>query len=88
VHGVGGALGLLLTGVLAAESMGGLNADLDIGAQMVTQVMGVVATILWCGILSYVLLVLLDKTVGLRVSGDDETEGLDLTQHNERGYNL
>lgn len=88
VHGVGGILGTLLTGILAAESLGGLGLETGIGAQFVTQLIGVVATIVWCGVLSFVILKLLDMTIGIRVSTDEETEGLDLAQHNERGYSL
>ena len=88
VHGVGGVLGVLLTGLFAAESMGGLGLKTGIGEQVLTQLTGVVATILWCGIVSFIVLLALDRTIGLRVSSDDETEGLDLAQHNERGYNL
>jgi Amt family ammonium transporter len=90
VHGVGGIIGTLLTGVFAAESLGGLGLKegTGIGAQVLTQLTGVVATILWCGIISYIVLLVLDRTLGLRVSSDDETEGLDLAQHNERAYNL
>ena len=88
VHGVGGTLGLMLTGIFASESLGGLGLKSSICAQLLTQLTGVVATILWCGIISFIVLLVLDRTLGLRVSSDDETEGLDLAQHNERGYNL
>ncbi|MBM2829821.1 MAG: ammonium transporter [Gammaproteobacteria bacterium] len=88
VHGIGGMLGLLLTAVFAAESLDGLGLKTSISAQFMTQLIGVVATIVWCGVISFVLLKLLDMTLGLRVSADDETEGLDLVLHNERGYNL
>ena len=83
-------MGTLLTGVFAAASLGGLGLEegTGIGAQVLTQLIGVVATILWCGIISYLILLVLDHTLGLRVSSDDETEGLDLAQHNERAYNL
>ena len=88
VHGVGGILGTLMTAVFAAEAMGGLGLDTGVGAQFVTQFIGVIATVLWCGIISYIILKLVDKTIGLRVSEDEETEGLDLVLHNERGYSL
>jgi len=88
VHGVGGILGLLLTAVFAAESMGGLGLETSIGSQLTTQAIGIVATIVWCGVVSYVLLKLLDVTIGLRVSPEEETEGLDLVLHDERGYNF
>ncbi len=88
VHGVGGILGTLLTAVFAAESMGGLGLETSIGSQFVTQLIGVLATIAWCGIISFILLKLLDVVIGLRVDESEETEGLDLTSHNERGYTL
>lgn len=88
VHGVGGILGTLLTAVFAAESMGGLGLETSIGSQMMTQAIGVVATIAWCGIASFIILKLVDAIVGLRVTEDEETEGLDLVLHDERGYNL
>ena len=88
VHGVGGALGTLLTAILAAESLGGLGLETGIAAQFMTQLIGVIATIVWCGVVSFVILKVLDKVLGIRVSVDEETEGLDLTQHNERGYSL
>jgi Amt family ammonium transporter len=86
VHGAGGILGTLLTAVFAAESMGGLGLETSIGSQFVTQAIGVIATIVWCGVISYVLFKILDAVIGLRVSEDEETEGLDIVLHNERGY--
>lgn len=86
VHGVGGILGLLLTAVFAAESMGGLGLATTMGAQLLTQATGIVATIVWCALASYILLKLLDATIGLRVSSETETEGLDVVLHGERGY--
>ncbi|MCG8378434.1 MAG: ammonium transporter [Proteobacteria bacterium] len=86
VHGVGGVLGTLLTAVFAAESMGGLGLEASIGSQFVTQAIGVVATIVWCGVISFVILKVLDNVLGLRVDEEQETEGLDLVLHNERGY--
>ena len=87
VHGLGGILGLLLTAVFAA-SLDGLGLETSMGAQFVTQLIGVVAVTIWCAVLSFVILKLVDKTIGLRVSADEETEGLDIVLHNERGYTL
>ena len=88
VHGIGGIVGALLTGIFAAESLGGqgLSAD-SIGGQFVVQLIGVVFTIVYCGVLSFILLKIVDAIVGLRVSHDEETEGLDISLHDERGYN-
>lgn len=91
VHGVGGILGTLLTAVFYAKSLGGLQpADeaYSIGSQFVTQLTGVAATILWCGVFSFIILKVLDAILGLRVAPEQETEGLDLVLHDERGYNL
>ena len=89
VHGVGGALGTLLTAVFASASLGGLGLESSsMGGQFVVQLVGVLATVVWCGVASFVLLKLIDATIGLRVTAEEETEGLDLTFHNESGYNL
>jgi Amt family ammonium transporter len=89
VHGVGGALGTLLTAVFFASSLGGpAEAGYAMGSQFAIQAVGVIATVLWCGTVSYILLSVLDSVMGLRVSVDEETEGLDLVSHDERGYSL
>jgi len=90
VHGVGGILGTLLTAVFYSNSLGGLVEDeaYSIASQFGVQAIGVVATILWCGIITFILLKVLDKFIGLRVNEDEETEGLDLVLHNESGYNI
>ncbi len=88
VHGVGGILGTLLTAVFAAESMGGLGLEATMSSQLMTQLIGVVATIVWCGVITFIILKLLDAVIGLRVNEDEETEGLDIVLHNERGYSL
>jgi len=88
VHGVGGALGTLLTAVFAAKVFGGYSPnDLGIAAQLAAQMKGVVLTLVWSGIVSFILLKVIDATIGLRVTPQEETDGLDLSQHNEAGYN-
>lgn len=90
VHGVGGFLGLLLTAFLANRlgGQGFLNEEITTsGAQFVEQMIGALAIAVWCGVISFVLFKLIDAIIGLRVSDEEETEGLDLTQHDERGYN-
>jgi len=90
VHGVGGMLGTLLAGVFAASSFGGVGyADgVSMGQQVGVQAIGVVATIAWCAIATFVLLKIVGMMVELRVDDDSETQGLDLSEHDERGYIL
>ena len=88
VHAVGGMIGLLLTAIFSAASLGGLGLDTGMGAQFGVQVVGIVATFVWCAAVSYGLLKAINVIVPLRVSGDEETEGLDIVLHEERGYNL
>ncbi len=90
VHGVGGMIGLLLTAVFSASSLGGLGLDegVSIGGQFGIQLLGIVVTMAWCGVASVVLLKIIAIIVPLRVSAEEENEGLDLVLHEERGYNI
>ncbi|MCG8294362.1 ammonium transporter [Pseudomonas entomophila] len=88
VHGIGGIIGALLTGVFAAPALGGFGAVTDIAAQFWIQAKGVIFTVVYTAIATYVILKVLDLVMGLRVSEEEESVGLDLAQHNERGYNL
>jgi Amt family ammonium transporter len=90
VHGIGGIVGALLTGIFVAEGLGGngLAEGMTIGKQVLAQLISIIITIIWSGVLSFIILKIVDATVGLRVEEDDERQGLDLSQHNERGYNL
>ena len=88
VHGVGGIVGAILTGVFAAPALGGFGSVEDIGAQVLTQIEGVLVTVIYTGVVTFVILKVLDKLMGLRVSEESESVGLDLAEHNERGYNL
>jgi len=88
VHAIGGIVGALLTGIFAAATLGGSKVDLDIGAQLLIQLEGVVVTIVWCGVVTFIILKVLDVIIGLRVSEEQESEGLDLSQHDEKGYNF
>ena len=88
VHGVGGVLGILLTAPLGATQFGGLGlSEVSIGKQFITQLIGVIAVGLWCLIVTWIITLLVQKIVGLRVSDDEETEGLDTSIHGEKGYN-
>ena len=88
VHGVGGILGSLLVAYLALPAFGGLGlADgVTAGSQFMVQLYSVAITVLWTGIGSYVVLKVIGAVIGLRVDQQDEIEGLDLSQHGERGY--
>ena len=90
VHGVGGILGTLLTGIFASNALGIFSGqeDISIASQLGTQAIGVVATIVYTGIVTFIILKVTDMLVGNRVSEDEEQEGLDLVSHNERGYDL
>ncbi len=90
VHAVGGIIGALLTGVFAAASLGGagLAEGMTIGGQLWIQLLGVLFTLVYSGIGSFIILKVIDAIIGLRVSEEQETEGLDISQHDERGYSL
>jgi Amt family ammonium transporter len=91
VHCIGGIVGALLTGVFCAEALGGAGFGVDsgtMGSQLVAQATGVVATLAYSGIGTLVILKVVDVIIGLRVSEDDESMGLDLAFHNESGYDL
>ncbi|AOF86025.1 ammonium transporter family protein [Hydrogenophaga sp. RAC07] len=88
VHGVGGIVGALLTGVFSAGSLGGIKGDdYSIASQMVVQAEGVLITLVWSGIVAFVCYKIVDMMVGLRVSEEAEREGLDITAHGETAYN-
>ncbi len=96
VHGVGGIVGALLTGVFNNQSLGGPGLVTDwvtatvgsngIGAQVLIQLKGVALTIVWSGVVSLIAYKVVDWTIGLRVSEEDEREGLDITAHGETAY--
>ena len=100
VHGVGGIVGALLTGVFNSPSLGGPGfvadwvtatgiaaADFSIASQVWTQAKAVFITVVWSGVVSFVAFKLVDLTIGLRVSEEDEREGLDISSHGETAYN-
>ena len=99
VHGVGGIVGALLTGVFNSPSLGGPGfvadwvtagmvtaADFSVAAQVWTQAKAVLVTIVWSGVVSLVSFKLVDLTVGLRVTEEEEREGLDISAHGETAY--
>lgn len=87
VHGIGGIVGSLLTGVFASEGLGGLGLDgVSISEQVGIQAVAVLVTIIWSALFSFIILKLLDGLIGLRVTTDEEVQGLDIVLHEETGY--
>jgi Amt family ammonium transporter len=90
VHAVGGIVGALLTGIFVASSLGGvgLKEGVTMAQQFGTQAVGVGATIVYDAIASFIILKIIDAVIGLRVTEDEEAEGLDLVLHDERAYDI
>ena len=89
IHGIGGIIGAIGTGIFVSPALGGVGVDdYTMGGQVVTQATGVLITIVWSGVVSLVLFKLIDMTMGLRVTEEQEREGLDTASHGERAYNL
>jgi len=97
VHGVGGIMGALLTGVFVNPALGGTGVwdyvankvgDFDLTAQMVSQLWGTGTAIVWAAVVSFLAFHIADRTVGMRVAEEDEREGLDTSSHGESAYHL
>jgi len=93
VHGVGGILGTLFAGIFASDALGvfsgqGYNDGMTMASQLHVQIVGIVSTFVYTAIVTWILLKLIDAIIGLRVDLEDETQGLDLADHDERGYDL
>jgi Amt family ammonium transporter len=96
VHGVGGILGALLTGVFASPALGGtgiydyvanaVSPDYDMAHQVLVQAQAVLTTLVWSGVVSYIAYKLVDIVLGLRVTEEEEREGLDISSHGETAY--
>ena len=93
VHGVGGMLGTLLAGIFASDQLGvfsgqGYNEGMNMASQVRVQITGIIATFAYTAVSTYLLLKLIDNLLVLRVDEEDEMRGLDLVEHDERGYDL
>ncbi|HXV07444.1 MAG TPA: ammonia channel protein, partial [Burkholderiales bacterium] len=98
VHCIGGIIGALGTGIFAAPLLGGAglydyiqdaaNPQYSIGSQFMVQLTGVITTVVWSGVVAFVAYKIVDMTIGLRVTEEQEREGLDETQHGERAYHM
>jgi len=88
IHGIGGIVGAIGTGILVSESLGGIGyaEGMTMGAQVWTQILAILVTVVWCGIGSLILYKIVDLIIGLRVTPEVEREGLDLPAHGEAAY--
>ncbi|HNT64044.1 MAG TPA: ammonia channel protein, partial [Candidatus Desulfobacillus denitrificans] len=95
VHGVGGIVGAILTGVFVSPDLGGTGVydyvanrvgDFSMGAQLVSQLWGVGTSIVWSAVVSFIAFKIVDAVIGLRVPEEEEREGLDITSHGESAY--
>ncbi|MEW6165040.1 MAG: ammonium transporter [Pseudomonadota bacterium] len=88
IHGIGGIIGAIGTGIFVSPALGGVGVDdYSMVGQVITQATGVLITIVWSGVVAFVAFKLIDMTMGLRVSEEQEREGLDTASHGERAYN-
>ena len=88
VHGVGGFVGIVLLSFFASTALGGSVEDLVISKQLMVQVFGAVFVIIYCAVFSFVILKFIQVSIGLRVSDEEEVQGIDITEHGEAGYDL
>ncbi|QQZ29384.1 ammonium transporter [Thiothrix subterranea] len=89
IHGLGGIIGAIGTGIFVSPALGGVGVDdYSMGGQVITQASGVLLTVVWSGVVSFVLFKLIDMTMGLRVSEEEERQGLDTASHGERAYSM
>ena len=90
MHAVGGIVGAMLTGVFADASLGGkgLAEGMNIASQVLVQGKAVLVTLVYTAVMSFIILKVIDFLIGLRVNEEEETQGLDLSEHDERGYIL
>jgi len=89
IHGVAGIIGAVGTGVVNASALGGIGyGDATVLAQVIIQIKAVLVTVVWTGLVSFILYKIVDMTLGLRVTEEVEREGLDLAEHGERAYSM
>jgi Amt family ammonium transporter len=86
VHAISGILGAILTGVFGAEAFGGVAGIESIGSQVMIQATGVLFTVIWSGVMTFIIFQIIKLTIGLRPTQESEREGLDTAEHGERGY--
>jgi len=89
IHGIGGIVGAIGTGILASTTFGGVGyaEGVTMGHQVLKQIVATLTTLVWSGVISFILFKVIDMAIGLRVTEDSEREGLDLVEHGEKAYN-
>jgi Amt family ammonium transporter len=88
VHGIGGAVGTLLTAILASDTWGGVGVDVEVTSLLGLQAFGILVTLVYSGIVTFLLVKVVDAMIGIRVTAEEEGVGLDLSLHDERGFSL
>lgn len=88
VHGVGGLVGVILLSFFGSVAFGGVVEDLNISRQLAVQAFGALFVIVYCGVFSFIILKLIEVSIGLRVNDEEEVQGIDITEHGEAGYDL
>jgi len=93
VHGVGGMLGTFFAGIFASAGLGvfsgqGFNEGMTMGSQVGVQLIGIVSTLVYTAVLTYIIVKVVTALIGFRVGEEDETLGLDIALHDEKGYDL
>ncbi len=86
LHGIGGMVGCILTGIFCIPALGG-NQDVNLFKQFIAQIASIGLTVVYCGVLTWIIMKVIDKTIGLRATSEQEQQGLDVSEHNERAYN-
>ena len=87
LHGVGGMVGAILTAVFCMPALGGYVENVNLVQQLIAQIAGILLTVVYCGFFTWLIFKIIDKTIGLRASNEQEQMGLDISNHNERAYN-
>lgn len=87
LHGIGGMVGAILTGIFCLPALGGYVENVNVIQQLVAQIAGILLTVVYCGFFTWLIFKIIDKTIGLRASNEQEQIGLDISNHNERAYN-
>ena len=87
LHGIGGMVGAILTGIFCLPTLGGYVENVNVVQQLIAQIAGILLTVVYCGFFTWLIFKIIDKTIGLRASNEQEQTGLDISNHNERAYN-